>query len=642
MWEDNQDKRAARSQMIGIVLLTVLFIVWMQWLAPRHVPQEDPAPDRVAEEAPEPADHPGVEPPADPDAPLDPPDDRADFLPPVATAEDEDEIYLENNRLRLAFTPVGARLVRAEVRLGAEDEQSIQLVPEPEEDARHAEAIYPLGLEFNDDSLGQQLDRRAWQLAEHDERHVVFSLELPNHAEVRKAFELHPTAHLVDVEISYRNLGDEPQQLGMDRYPSYVLHWGPNIDSGDTDHRLIPQTLVWRRAGDLDSMTTADLAGAPGMVRGVMTLPEPEWIAVKSAHFVVGFRGLREGVDGWVTGDEEAFRFGLASSPFRVAPGEERVDQFQLYVGPSEMNALQAGWATLDEALRFFQSDWFAFMDSFSKFLLGLLNRVYSVIPNYGVAIILLTAGVRLIILPLTYKQMMSMKKMQALAPEMEELKKQYSEDPQELRKQTMQLYKDRGVNPLAGCLPIFLQMPVFISLFRMLYVAFELRGAPFVAWIDDLSQPDQLAHFAALTDVPFLGHFEYLNVLPILAALTMIASFKLMPQGAAAQHPQQKMIMMAMPLVFSIICYNFSSGLNLYILTSTLLGIAQHFAIMRFGGEVNVEPKKKDKTLPRKKHFYDAAQQRKRQMAKESRRQQHANPTGGQASKRKKSSKTK
>lgn len=175
-----------------------------------------------------------------------------------------------------------------------------------------------------------------------------------------------------------------------------------------------------------------------------------------------------------------------------------------------------------------------------------------------------------------------------------------------------------------------------------MLYVAFELRGAPFVAWIDDLSQADRLTHFAALSDVPLLNHFEYLNVLPILAALTMIASFRLMPQGAAAQHPQQKMIMMAMPLVFSIICYNFSSGLNLYILTSTLLGIAQHFAIMKFGGEVKVEPQKKDKKLPRKKHFYDAAQQRKRQMAKESRRQQQTNPSGGQGQKRKKPSKTK
>ena len=616
MWENNQDKRAARSQMIGIVLLTVLFLVWIQWLAPRHVPEEDAAPDEVAEEAPEPEDDPGVEPPTDPGDPpdpadelVDPADDPADFLPPVASAEDEDEVYLENEHVRLAFTPVGARLTRAEVMLGTEDEQSIQLVPEPEEDVSHAEAIYPLGLEFNDENLGQQLDRRAWELAEHDERRAVFSLELPNHAEVRKAFELHPDAHVVDAEISYRNLGDEPQQLGLDRYPSYILNWGPNIESGDTDHRFIPQTLIWWRDGNLDSMTTAELAGAPGMVRGVMTLPDPQWIAVKSAHFVVGFRSLHEEADGWVTGDEDAFRFGMANPQFQVAAGEERVDQFQLYVGPSEMNALGAAWATLDEALRFFQSDWFAFMDSFSKFLLGLLNGVYSVIPNYGVAIVLLTAGVRLVILPLTYKQMMSMKKMQALAPEMEELKKQYSEDPQELQKQTMQLYKERGVNPLAGCLPIFLQMPVFISLFRMLYVAFELRGAPFVAWIDDLSQPDQLTHFAALSDVPLLGHFEYLNVLPILAALTMIASFKLMPQGAAAQHPQQKTIMMAMPLVFSIICYNFSSGLNLYILTSTLLGIAQHFAIMKFGGEVKVEPKKKEKKPARKKHFYDAAQ---------------------------------
>jgi len=245
---------------------------------------------------------------------------------------------------------------------------------------------------------------------------------------------------------------------------------------------------------------------------------------------------------------------------------------------------------------------------------------------------------VRAAMFPLTFKQVKSMRKMQALAPEIEELKKKYGEDAQEMQQQMMALYRERGVNPLAGCLPLLLQMPIFIALYRMLYTTFELRGAPFILWMQDLSQPDQLFHFSALENMPLLSHFEYLNVLPILSAVTMLGSMRFTPQSAAAmQNPQQKMLMTFMPIVFSVICYNFSSGLQLYILTSTALGIAQTFLIRP--GSVDVTPQKKPAAKSKKKHFYDAAQAKKRQMAKDSRRVSTSGVNPGKKRARKKTS---
>jgi YidC/Oxa1 family membrane protein insertase len=282
------------------------------------------------------------------------------------------------------------------------------------------------------------------------------------------------------------------------------------------------------------------------------------------------------------------------------------------YVGPNQRSQLKAAWPTLETSFRFFE--WPEIMNWFAIKLLSLLNWFYGIIPNYGVAIILLTVLVRTAMFPLTIKQMRSMKRMQLLAPEMEKIKKECGEDPQELNRRMMEMYKERGVNPLGGCFPMLLQLPVFIALYRMLWSTYELRGAPFALWITDLSEPDRLFHFPFLADVPFIGqHMQYLNVLPILCAIAMIVSTKLMPMSGPVQNPQQKMMMTIMPVFFSVICYSFASGLNLYILTSTILGIAQNRLIRV--SETDVPEKK---PVKKKRHWYAAAQAKRRQSAKD------------------------
>ncbi|MCL4693836.1 MAG: membrane protein insertase YidC, partial [Candidatus Hydrogenedentes bacterium] len=295
---------------------------------------------------------------------------------------------------------------------------------------------------------------------------------------------------------------------------------------------------------------------------------------------------------------------------------------------------LTAAWPTLDTGLRFFE--WPEIMNWFAIKLLALLNWFHGIIPNYGIAIILLTVLVRTAMFPLTIKQMRSMKRMQLLAPEMEKIKQECGEDPQEMNRRMMEMYKERGVNPLGGCFPMLLQLPVFIALYRMLWSSYELRGAPFVLWINDLSEPDRLLRVPVLENIPFVGeHIQYLNVLPILCAVAMIVSTKLMPMSGPMQNPQQKAMMTIMPIFFSLICYSFAAGLNLYILTSTVLGIAQNRLIRV--SETDVPEKK---PVRKKRHWYAAAQAKRRQVAKEIKeakdngRSRASKKKGGKASK--------
>lgn len=190
------------------------------------------------------------------------------------------------------------------------------------------------------------------------------------------------------------------------------------------------------------------------------------------------------------------------------------------------------------------------------------LQMFYDWIPNYGIAVILLTLVVRTILFPLQFKSFKSMKKMQKLQPELAKLKEKFSDDPQRMQRETMELFKKAGANPLGGCLPLLLQMPIFFAFYKVLYNAVELVGAPFYGWITDLSVKD-----------PYY-------VLPVLMGLAMLGQQKLTP--STSMDPTQKKIMMIMPIVFTFIMKDLPAGLNLYIFVSTLFGIIQQLLVYR------------------------------------------------------------
>ncbi len=194
--------------------------------------------------------------------------------------------------------------------------------------------------------------------------------------------------------------------------------------------------------------------------------------------------------------------------------------------------------------------------------ILNGLRFIYKYVPNYGFAIILITLFIRTLLFPLQFKSFKSMKKMQKLQPQLAKVKEKFGDDPQRMQKETMALFKKNGANPMGGCLPLIMQMPVFFAFYQVLFNSVELLNAPFILWIKDLSAKD-----------PYY-------VLPVLMGIAMFGQTKLNPSTTA--DPTQQKMMMFMPLIFTFFMKDLPAGLNLYIFVSTLYGIVQQLIVYR------------------------------------------------------------
>jgi YidC/Oxa1 family membrane protein insertase len=261
----------------------------------------------------------------------------------------------------------------------------------------------------------------------------------------------------------------------------------------------------------------------------------------------------------------------LVNPVFEVAPGTRQAFQFYVFMGPKSMQLLDSLGHDLGKALNF------GFFNFIAKPCLWFMNQIYNVIPNYGIAIILLTIFTKILLWPLGNKSYKSMSEMKKLQPLMTEIREKYKDDKQKMNQELMALYRTYKVNPMGGCLPMILQIPVFFALYRMLYQAIELRHAPFFLWINDLSAPDRLFDFGF--SIPFMEPPYGIPVLTIVMGATMLLQQKMSPPPG---DPTQAKMMMLMPVVFTFIFINFSSGLVLYWLVNNLLSIGQQFYVQK------------------------------------------------------------
>ncbi len=296
------------------------------------------------------------------------------------------------------------------------------------------------------------------------------------------------------------------------------------------------------------------------------------------------------------TGDETVgVDLKIASSRLAAAGQADsaKTYNFQLYLGPKDKSLFDKN--ELYRKLGFVQTiDFLAcccpasIISPLAFGILALMKWMYGFIANYGVVIIILVFLMRLVMHPITKKSQVSMSKMSTLAPKAEEIKKKYANNKAEMNKQLMALYREQGASPIMGFLPMFVQMPIWIALWSAVYTGIELRGAPFLPfWITDLSVPDALVRFSAVT-VPLLGwKIDSLNLLPILMGVAFYLQQKLMPsQAAASANPQvaqqQKMMMIMMPLLFPLMLYKAPSGVNLYIMSSVFAGVVEQHVIRK------------------------------------------------------------
>ena len=261
----------------------------------------------------------------------------------------------------------------------------------------------------------------------------------------------------------------------------------------------------------------------------------------------------------------------VASWPFQLEPGTEAAYDFSVYFGPKETEYLSVAGHGLGRSI---DLGWFWFL---AKPMAWLLRSFYSIVGNYGVAIIIVTILIKIALWPLTAKSYKSMKQMQKLQPLLVSLRERHKDDRETMNKEMMKLYKAYHVNPMGGCLPMLLQIPFFIAFYRVLDYALELRGAPFMLWIQDLSAPDRL--FDLGVKIPFLDPPTGIPVLTIIMTASMIWQQKLTPTMG---DPMQAKMMMLMPIVFAIILINMPAGLVLYWLVNNVLSIFQQKLINR------------------------------------------------------------
>jgi YidC/Oxa1 family membrane protein insertase len=244
---------------------------------------------------------------------------------------------------------------------------------------------------------------------------------------------------------------------------------------------------------------------------------------------------------------------------------------YGLYVGPKKLTELRRIGHQLEGAV---DLGWFAFVARPLLELMLLLNKLTG---NYGWSIIVLTVGVRLAFYPINKRQALAMKAMQKIQPELKKIQEKFKDDRERLNREVMEVYRRHKVNPLAGCLPMLLQLPVFLGLYNALMQSIELRHAPFIGWITDLSQPDRLGSVS----LPFVTP-PGVPVLTLLMGASMVAQQKMMP---AAGDPAQQRMMMLMPVVFTLMFINFPSGLVLYWFASNVMSIGQQYVTNRTNG---------------------------------------------------------
>ncbi len=328
-----------------------------------------------------------------------------------------------------------------------------------------------------------------------------------------------------------------------------------------------------------------------------------DWTAVRSKYFTIAMVPAQSASGYELTGVGEMEQVGEEKKLHKyfgmsLSLPKHKTFGTKIYLGPINRKLLN----DVDENLDNIMSLGAAFIRPISKAVLWLFTNMYKVIPNYGFVLIIFSILVKILLHPLTVKSTQSMKAMSKLQPKINELKEKHEGDQQKIQQETMKLYSEHGVNPMGGCLPLILQMPILFALFTVFRTTIQLRHAPFIFWITDLSAPDAL--FTLPFSIPFYG--QYVNLLPMIMVVSQILMQKMSGQS---QSPQQKQMALIMPIMFFFIFNNFPSGLNLYYTLFNILTIVQQ---RYFTPEPKLEKKKGKHKKSRLERMRELQQKRK------------------------------
>jgi YidC/Oxa1 family membrane protein insertase len=310
-----------------------------------------------------------------------------------------------------------------------------------------------------------------------------------------------------------------------------------------------------------------------------------EWTAFRDKYFVTLVQPQQATSNYTIktASDKELF-IGSKLSGVIIEPGMESVYKYKIYAGPQRLDLLEKADKAFTKVMVF--SNW-GWLDAISKGMYWLFGTIHKFIPVWGLCIIIISLLVYGLTYPLTLKSLVSMKKMQVLQPKMKELQEKFKGNPERLNKEVVELYRVHQVNPLSGCLPMLLQMPIFVGLYQVLWRSVYFRGESFL-WMKDLSLPDHTVKLPFT--IPFLG--EYLNILPIMMVAIMSIqqnlNMKTMVTTTPEQASQQKIMAILLPIFIGFIFYNMASGLNLYFVLFYILSTITQWKISQSTQAVN------------------------------------------------------
>ena len=402
-------------------------------------------------------------------------------------------------------------------------------------------ASLALGAFFSDPDL------KAFSSGEYQSVAQGNKVEFTRHAngyEVTKTYELSGNSYFLSNTIKVRAPGQSKQSLGYLNVP--VGQDSLTYDRNDPEKAW---ELVYLQNDSVQRAVAEKISAGETVKQGLTS-----WIAFGNRYFSTAIVNQSTTNPDVVLAKQSGFVGGYLRFPVIVAKGASEAQfKFQIYVGPKDFNALS-------QVPRLHELIDYGFFSVFAYPLLRLLQFFYRFVHNYGIAIILLTILVRLIFYPLSAKGARSMKSMQKLQPQIQALKAKYKDDMQRFNQEQMALFKAHKVNPLGGCFPMLVQIPVFIALYSVLANSIELFHAPFFAWVQDLSAKDPLYIF------------------PVLMGVSMFIQQRMTPM--AGMDPVQQKMMYFMPVIFTFMMINLPSGLTAYIFLSTVLGIVQQWVI--------------------------------------------------------------
>jgi YidC/Oxa1 family membrane protein insertase len=463
-------------------------------------------------------------------------------VPPKATAE-EKEIKVDTEFYSAVFTTRGATLKHYAIK------------KYKDKDGNNVVLLKSLGIapslgigstdDFNLSDTGFQTSGKDITLDRDNTSASLIFEYADSGSSVRRTYTFYPNDYRIDVKDEVSGLPDYWITIGTD----FGIH-----DSKDRSTHTGPVLLKESDRVEFDANKLKESKSYSGGLK---------WIAQEDKYFFASLVPL--------TPMEEAKVWTKNNITLIALRGKPAINSFILYAGPKEYDRLKGLHVGLEHIVDF------GFFSVLAVPLFWTLKLFYKVLGNYGWAIVLLTIIIRIPFIPLVNKSQKSMKKLQELQPKMAEVREKFKKDPQRMQREMMDLYKKYKVNPLGGCLPILLQIPVFFALYKILMIAIELRGAPFMLWLKDLSAPDTLfGHIPSW--FPLIGGFA-VGPLPILMGATMLIQQKMTP---TSMDPAQNRIMMLMPIVFTFLFLNFATGLVLYWLMNNIFSIAQQLYVNR------------------------------------------------------------